>query len=286
MPRPRTLPLLLWLLAPPLGAEPVPDPTLDADTLSERVLANRFEASVQEIELVSGDRVGREQRIQIQMLWRRYPEREEPSILSRTLIRYLEPPDVRGAGYLVISKQGQPDDHFVYLPSSRRTRRVSLRGETVIGTDLSIEDVVPRELEDASYGRVADEEVDGAACYVLDALPSAEKDSHYSRLRIYVEPGHYVPLRTRYWDRAGVEVKELRAQASSVREIRGIWMPLEAIMRHHLEDSYTRLRVLSLTPDPDLPKPYFTQRQLETRRMRLPPELLDSTLVFGTRASR
>jgi hypothetical protein len=285
VPRLRSLAPSLCLLPLRLLAEPVLDPQLDADTLYERVLSNRFESSVQEVELISGDRIGREQGIRLQMLWRRYPE-PDGSVLSRTLIRYLEPADVRGAGYLVINKQGQPDDQFVYLPSSRRTRRVSLRGETVIGTDLSVEDIVPRELEDASYRRAADDRVAGIPCYAIDATPAPERDSSYSRLRIYVEPEHYVPLRTRYWDRAGVEVKELRAEARTIRPVRGIWMPLEATMRHHLEDSYTRLRVLSLTPDPELPKPYFTQRQLETRRLRLPPELQDATLVFEARAAR
>jgi hypothetical protein len=285
VPRLASIALLLTLICGPLAAEPALDSALDADTIYARVLDNRFEASVQEIELISGDRIGREQMIRIQMLWRRYPTREE-SVLSRTLIRYLDPGDVRGAGYLVINKRDQPDDQFVYLPSSRRTRRVSLRGETVIGTDLSVEDIVPRELEDASYRRASDEEVDGVPCYAIDAVPAPEKDSHYSRLRIYVEPEHYVPLRTRYWDRAGVEVKEMRAAPETVREIQGIWLPLEATMRHHLEDSYTNLRVLSLTPDPTLPKPYFTQRQLETRRLRLPPQLVDSALTFETRTWR
>lgn len=279
MPRLPSIPLLLWLVAAPITATQALDPALDADTIYTRVLENRFQSSVQEIELVSGDRVGREQSIRIQMLWRRYPTRDD-RVLSRTLIRYLEPADLRGTGYLVINKADTPDDQFIYLPSSRRTRRVSLRGETVIGTDLSIEDIVPRELEDADYQRAPDDEVDGVACYAIDATPIQAKDSHYGRLRIYVEPEHYVPLRTRYWDRAGVEVKELRAVPNTIREIHGIWMPLAATMRQLLEGSYTSLRIVSLTPDPVLPKPYFTQRQLETRRLRFPPELLEATLVF------
>lgn len=284
MPRLRSLAPLLCLVAAALRAETL-DPGLDADSIYQRVLSNRFEASLQEVQLISGDRIGREQQIRVQMLWRRYPEREEAT-LSRTLIRYLEPADVRGAGYLVIDKQDQPDDQFVYLPSSRRTRRIRLRGETLIGTDLSVEDIVPRELEEATYQRAQDDRVDGIACYAIDATPAPGKDSHYSRLRIYVEPEHYVPLRTRYWDRAGVEVKEVRAEARTIRQIRGIWMPLEATVRHRLEGSYTQLRVLSLTPDPELPKPYFTQRQLETRRLRLPTERVESTLVFEARGTR
>jgi hypothetical protein len=271
--------LALGLAAPRIDAAPPLDPDLDADAIYRRVLDNRFEASVQEISLVSGDRVGREQSIRLQMLWRRYPERSD-EILSHTLIRYLEPADLRGAGYLVISKEDSPADQFVYLPSVRRTRRVSLRGETVIGTDLSIEDIMPRELEDASYVRRPDAQVADRSCYAIEATPAEHADSQYGKLLIYVEPDHFVPLQTRFWDRAGVEVKELRVVPKSIRQVRGIWLPLQATMHHHLEGSYTQIRVLSLTPDPELPKPYFTQRQLERRKLRLPRELTDAALHF------
>ena len=129
------------------GAPALPglDPTLSARAIYERVLANRFQASAQELALVSADRSGRQQPLRVQMLWRRYepgsPE-ADGDVLSRTLIRYLEPADLRGTGYLIINKTETPDDQFMYLRSLRRSRRINLRSQTVIGTDLSVEDGV------------------------------------------------------------------------------------------------------------------------------------------------
>lgn len=261
------------LLAAAAAASAPLDPDLSAREIYERVVANRFHASVQELAMVSADRTGREQPLRIQMLWRRYegdsPEAED-GIVSRTLIRYLEPADLRGTGYLIVDKQNAPDDQFMYLRSLRRSRRINLRGETVVGTDLSIEDIVPRELEDARYERAPDAYESDVACYVVDAIPVEHADSQYSRFRLYIEPEHFVPLRTRYWDGAGVEVKELVAPAASITEIDGIWLPLEARMRHLLDGSHTHLRVEWLAPNPQLPKSLFTQRQLEQRRLRLP----------------
>jgi hypothetical protein len=156
----------------PSWATPGLDPELSAETIYERVLANRFESSVQELSLISGDRTGREQPLRVQMLWRRYAEGSSEAgkgILSRTLIRYLEPADIRGTAYLVINKSATPNDQFMYLSSMRRTRRINLRSESIIGTDLSVEDIVPRELQDASYLRVPDEQVEGTPCYVVVA---------------------------------------------------------------------------------------------------------------------
>jgi hypothetical protein len=246
---------------------------LSARQIYERVLANRFQSSVQELALISADRVGREQPLRVHMLWRRYAEGSEEAgdgIVSRTLVRYLEPADLRGTGYLIINKSESPDDQFMYLRSLRRSRRINLRNQTVIGTDLSVEDIVPRELSDATYTRAPDESVDDVGCYVIDAVPVEDANSQYSRFRLYVEPEHYVPLRTRYWDHAGVEVKRLVAPVEKITEIDGVWVPLEARMQHLLDDSYTHLNVVLLTPNPKLPKSMFTQRQLEQRKLRLP----------------
>ncbi len=57
--------------------EPPPiqrDPGLSADAIYDRVLANRFDSSVQELRLASRDRAGRELPVRIVMIWRRYFE--------------------------------------------------------------------------------------------------------------------------------------------------------------------------------------------------------------------
>lgn len=291
--RPLTFALLLLpSLALPAEGEPPAvavtdavnplDASLSADLIYERVLGNRFDASIQEVALTSGDRAGRRELIKLQMLWRRYADlpEEEGAVLSRTLVRYLEPGDIRGAGYLVINKRSGPDDQFMYLKSMRRIRRVNLSNETVLGTDLSLEDIVPRELEDAAVSRTQDSAVDGQPCYVIDAVPVEGVDTQYSKFSLYVEPEHFVPLRTRYYDRAGVEIKELRARAESIRAIEGVYLPLEATMRQLQDESFTEVRVELLVPNPDLPKKYFTQRQLQARRFHLPEDVMRDAQTF------
>ncbi len=254
------------------------DAQLTAREIYQRVLENRFDSSVQEFVLVSADRAGNEQRLRIRQMWKRYQEGSEShdkGVLSRTVLRYLEPPDLRQTAYLIINNNDQPNDQFVYLKSQRRVRRMNLRDESVSGTDLSVEDLVPRELDDATYERAADDEVDGTPCFVVEATPIESAESAYSRFWLYVEKAHYVPLRIRYWNRMEIEIKELRSPAESIREIDGIYVPSEATMRHLLESSSTSLDLDVLIPNPELPDQLFTERQLHAKKLRLPKGMLE-----------
>lgn len=70
----------------------------------------------------------------------------------------------------------------------------------------------------------------------------------------------------------------LSADPSSIREIEGIWVATRGTMRDVLLGTYTRLKVDWLAPNPDLPKKFFTQRQLEQGNLRLPRTVSRSTV--------
>jgi len=264
---------------PPAGSpEPEnPEAELTAREIYRRVLRNRFDSAVQELDIVSSDRAGNQQGLRMQQLWKRYLKGSKPhgkGVLARTIVRYLDPPDLRKTGYLVINKRDQPSDQFIYLASQRRVRRINLRNQTVVGTDLAVEDLVPRELDDADYQRAPDAEVGGTPCFVIEATPRPEIESVYSKFQAYIEKQHNVPIRVRYWDLKGVEIKELRSPIESIREIEGVFVPIEATVRHLLDETQTSVSVDMLVPNADLPDRYFTERQLQSKRLRLPKEVM------------
>jgi hypothetical protein len=202
------------------------DAKLTGHDIYDRVLRNRFDSFSQDTQLISGDRGGRQQESRLELIWQSFRDKKgQPlrGVVSKTLVRYVYPFDIRFSSYLVISNHERINDQFVYYPSRRKVVRVNLRSEAVFGTDFSYEDVIPREIEESEYERVADETVSGIPVYVVEVVPKAFTASDYSRVRVYVEKERFVPLRTRYWDAAGVEVKELRAAPSEIRNFEGVW---------------------------------------------------------------
>jgi len=251
-----------------------PEDALPADALLtgkeiyRRVLGNRLRSYKQDARLVSGDRGGAEQETALTVHYQSFldaQDRPVGGIHSKTRLEYTKPFDLRFTAYLVIDKEGALNDQFVYLPTRRRIRRVNLRGEAVFGSDFSFEDVLPRELEDSAYRRMPDDRVDGVPCFVVDATPKAQANSEYSRFVFSVEKERYVPLRIRYWNGAGVLFKELHADYDSIERFDTAWIPMRSTMRNLLHESWSRLSVLKLIPNPKLPRSTFSVRALERR---------------------
>lgn len=245
----------------PDAAEPT------GEQIYARVLANRFESFTQVSRLSSGDRSGRIQETRLRMQWKDFRDAAGVAVrgvISKLLIKYTHPFDLRHSGYLVIQNKGRLNDQFVYLPARRQTVRVNLRGEAVFGSDFSFEDVIPRDLEDATYRRLADAVHAGQPVYVVEARPTELFDSEYSKFVFYVDRGKWVPLRTRYWNHAGVEVKELLTDAADVERYGEVFVPMRLTMRNLQLDTFSTLEVVRLEPDAELSDRLFDLRRLES----------------------
>jgi hypothetical protein len=183
-------------------------------------------------------------------------------VLSKTLVKYIDPFDVRYSGYLIINNHARLSDQFVYLATTRRIRRVNLRREAVFGTDFTFEDLVPQEIEDGNQRRLPDKVVQDTTTYVVEIIPKEHADSEYSRFVIHVDKESCVPLLTRYWDERGILVKELTA--SDIEQIEGIHWPGTLTMRNLQNETFTTLIVEELEPNPKLTQKQFDLRRLES----------------------
>jgi hypothetical protein len=245
---------------------PPTDAGMTGSDIYKRVINNRFHSFAQDVSLTSGDRGGNEQHSRFHMKWQNTRNAEDGATegyFSKSIVIYTDPFDLRYTGYLVLQREAPPNDQFVYSPSRRKVRRVNLRGETIFGTDFSFEDIIPREFDSAIYQRRPDETLDGAACFVVEATPKPEENSQYSKFLLYVDKKRSVPLRIRYWDAAGLEVKELLSPAASIREFDGIFVPMQATMRSLQQDSYSHAEIEKLEPNPALTPSTFDPRRLE-----------------------
>lgn len=258
--------------AMPTHHEPLEDALPPAPNFSGRdiyqcVLDNRFDSYVQHLKLLSADRGGSAQESQLRMMWSSFRKSEgKPSkgVLSKTLVKYLEPFDLRYSGYLIINNHARKNDQFVYLATSRRIRRVNLRREAVFGTDFTFEDLVPREIEDGDYKRLPDDGVQGTTTYVVEITPRDYADSEYSRFVIHVDKGSCVPLLTRYWDDRDLLVKELTAPFADIKTVDGVHWPSTLTMRNVQIGTYTTLVVQDLEPNPKINNKTFDLRRLES----------------------
>lgn len=108
---------------------------------------------------------------------------------ARNLIRFTDPPEVKGVGFLSLAKPGKNPDQWLYLPSMKRERRIATqdRDASFVGTDFNYEDMEEFDHEKYKVSLQGEKTVDGQSCYVIAATPleSAGK-SVYEKKILYL----------------------------------------------------------------------------------------------------
>jgi Outer membrane lipoprotein-sorting protein len=248
----------------PEGAE------LGGREIYDRLFKNRkrLRTAVQTGRILSKDPAGNPQETRFLSRAKDYRNAaDEPTegVYAKVLMTITGSRDLERTSYLYVHRRDRPDDQFVYSPARKRAARANLRGQTVAGTDFSFDDFLTTldELENATYKRLPDETVDGTPCYVVEATMLAASKSHYSKSIAAIEKEHYVPLRTRYWDEVGVEVKELTSPRASLKAYDGVWVPTESTMTDLLERTQSVVLVETVDPNPSLSENDFAPSALE-----------------------
>ena len=134
-----------------------------------------------------------------------------------------------------------------------------------MGTDYTFDDISWKNAEDADYERLADEEIEGTPVYVVEVTMKPFVDSEYETMRTWIEKEHFIPLRSLYRDENGVEIREMKAPASGIRDFNGTWVASESTMFNLKEKTSTKIIVDKLDANADLADRHFSTFQLTLR---------------------
>ncbi len=231
----------------------------------DRFLRNKFRSSLQHLTIVATEPGGHRQEVQLLARWKDYrDEHDKPrdGLIAKTLVRFIEPFDMRRTTYLVVARDDRSHDQFLYTRLNHRVRRILLRGVGILGTDYSIDDLMFQSIDDAEYERLPDDQVDGVPTYVVRARMRPGVDTQYRLLTTYLEKAHYVALRTLYEDGAGELRRELRSSVESIKEFDGVWIATVVTMRDVQEDTTSTMLLQHLEPNPQLDDALFNNTRL------------------------
>ena len=126
--------------------------------------------------------------------------------LTKTMINFLAPADVRGTGLLTWEQKGREDDQWLYLPASGKERRIAASGKKnkFMGTDFAYEDLRPENLDTHTYNLIGSEAVGGKDCYVLEALPATEQEkseSGYSKRKFWIRKDIFFTVKKEFYNK-------------------------------------------------------------------------------------
>jgi len=262
--------ILLGLLLTPepaLSAEPsaTAAPTLETvrqvvDCIKEN-LPHR--SSVQTLAFVSTDRVGSVSRSVSTLHWER-----GDNDLSRALLRFLEPVDLKGSGLLMLEQKERGPETFMYLPELRKVRRVSSRAasSSLFGTDFSYEDF-ERLLGmsvDMRKEKMPDASWKDRAVYVIATYPDPESDSAYERVVNRVAKETCTLLEAEFYEPGNLLRKRLTIDLDQITREGDRWIPRRQTMEDLRDETKTDLLIEEIELDVKIHRKMFSQRNLES----------------------
>jgi outer membrane lipoprotein-sorting protein len=126
---------------------------------------------------------------------------------QQVLVRLEKPTDIRGVGLLSVI-DGSSEDQWLYLPSSKRSRRIisSKKKDSFLGSEFSYEDFSPTTYSKFKNKIVKTDKIKGQKAYIIESK-SNKGVGPYSRILTWVNAKDYKILQTQYFDQKGRKLK-------------------------------------------------------------------------------
>jgi hypothetical protein len=182
----------------------------------------------------------------------------------RTLLRFSDPPYLRGTTLLVLEVPGAGSDTWLYQPAWRRVRRVatSQKGDSFFGSDLSFEDLEHHDWSRWILRMLPAAEEQGQLCSRVEALPLDE--SHYGRIVAWIEPEQSALARVDFHRRAdGPAQKSLVVSQKELALAGDVLLPGRIWFRQHGRDASTEVVFERVELDPEIADEIFSAARLE-----------------------
>jgi outer membrane lipoprotein-sorting protein len=178
---------------------------------------------------------------------------------EKRLVRFTAPPDSKGMGMLVESR----DTMYVYLPGFQKVRRMGThaKGQSFMGSDVSNEDMAAQTLSGVYQPKLLGSEGNE---WVLDLTQIPGKEAEFPHLKVWADKGHRAITRIEYFDEKGASVKtQLRKNFTRDEGPGEHYTPAEiTFIDHRRNDHKTVLRLTGAKINQNLGDDVFSQRAL------------------------
>ncbi len=189
--------------------------------------------------------------------------------VSKRIIRFLEPADVKGTGMLIFDYDNKDDDMWIYMPSLRKTRRIvsSDKGKSFMGSEFSNADMASENMNDFKYKLLEEAEFDGINCWKIEILPVNEDvadDNGFSKKIVWIAKSDYVMRHAEFYDMFEDLYKvQTNSDIRLLDEESKKYQAAEMVMENVQNGRKSIMHMDQIAFNPNVKDEYFTTRYLE-----------------------
>lgn len=180
---------------------------------------------------------------------------------SKSVLRFTDPPEVKGVALLVFNHPDRASDQWMWRPEIGRDQRIALqdRSTRFFGTDFSFEDLEERDVNQFDYKLAGEETIDGAAAWKIEARPRQTKTSQYLYTVLWVRKDNLVPVQLEGYNKSGMA---RRINYRDIQNIQSIWTARTIEVLDAARKSRTVLKLDKLEYNVPLKEADFTLQAL------------------------
>jgi len=128
--------------------------------------------------------------------------------VSKMMMKFIEPADVRGTTLLVFDYENKDDDLWIYMPALRKSRRIvsSEKGKNFMGSEFTNADMSKPNIDEFNYKILGDETIDGKQCWKIESTCKTETQEEqygFSKRVTYIEKVNFLAYKIEYYDLSG-----------------------------------------------------------------------------------
>lgn len=203
-------PMKQWMLSVIVGLSPLmafaDEPTAD-ELVKQCVYKYPGDDNRSILTVMLTDSSGQQRTEEYLRLWK--DAKGVDNIADKMVLFTRLPLDAAGTGFMRWAFTRNADrnaDQWIYLPSLRKIRRVSVRdpGDSFLGSDLTYADITGRALEEDTHKLLKSETIEGQDYYVVEHLPKEKNPLYTKRISWYAKKSDLsecVTWRIDYYDR-------------------------------------------------------------------------------------
>lgn len=142
--------------------------------------------------------------------------------VSKTIVRFTAPPDVKGTALLIHDYENKADDMWIYLPALRKERRIvsNEKGKSFMGSEFSNADMSKPNLNDFEYRILSSENLENTICWKIESIGKTEaikEENGYSKRIAWIAKENYLVHKMEFYDLNGTlkhiqTIKDYRKQ--------------------------------------------------------------------------
>ena len=176
---------------------------------------------------------------------------------DKMLLFFKKPKRDKGVGFLKI-ESGEGDKISLFIPKLKKIRRISSsnQSDSFMGSDLSFEDMLSRDLDDFSYTLIDSED---DSIYLLQSI-SKDKDSEYSRHLSWITKNGLLTIKEYSFDK---ENKLLKEKLFEHVQIKNYNLVSKISVTNIQEQHSTILQINNLEVDSDIDDDIFNEINLK-----------------------